>query len=91
MLDVWHRIAEFKNVFNSFCELSDVNAKVEFSFEWKRKYEIFDMLKNERIPRNCYFSCEMTNTKKPCGKCHKCKEIKIANYEMELYKNEVTD
>jgi len=78
----WHFNHEFKEAFRTMCGLKGLEAKLSFPLEYHHKWEVMQDLKSEKIPDNCWFSCDGTANKKPCGSCSKCKEIEDAKKEL---------
>lgn len=78
----WHYRGYFVNAFNAMQKLKGVDAKLEFPFEWDNKAEIYARLHADKVPNNCWFSCEETKTSKACGTCDKCVSIKKAIHEV---------
>ncbi|GAG31920.1 unnamed protein product, partial [marine sediment metagenome] len=74
--DFWHYRSDFENAFYALCKLKGVKAELELPFEWKKKRDLYAMLRVDKVPNNCWFSCEDTAKGKPCGVCDKCLDIK---------------
>lgn len=83
---IWKSKAEFEKAFYSLCKLKGVDAKLEFSLDEWRKYQVLNYLKEEGITHNMWWACERPIRKKPCGVCYKCCEIKMAGIEFEMEK-----
>lgn len=85
--DFWHVKHEFESVIHSSHKLLLSNGKVppiEYPFEWLDKAYIitnyYKYDKNIAPILDLTYYCEK-GTVKPCGKCNKCKEFKIAKKE----------
>ena len=80
--DIWHKIYEFKQIFNSnklFVENTTIELK--FPLEWITKQEVIKFLMKYNLIRYTSY-CEGYGIK-PCGECMSCKRILLAKREME--------
>ena len=80
--DIWHKIYEFKQIFNSnklFVENTTIELK--FPLEWIKKHEIINFLTKYKLINYTSY-CEEENIKS-CGKCPSCKRVLLARREME--------
>ena len=71
--DIWHRIAEFKQIFRAF-KLFAYNDSLELKFplEWVKKQEVIKFLEKHSLLKYTTF-CE--ESYKPCGACPSCKRV----------------
>lgn len=79
----WHYHKAFSEVFDSVCKLFAISAELSFPFEWMKKKDVYETLRNTKVPNNCWFSCENTSNGKSCGVCDKCKEIKTLKADVK--------
>ena len=78
----WHFRYLFEEVFNAMCVLKGIAAKLKYPAEWHDKAKILELLKKDKVPNNCWFSCESTKNGKACGECYKCREITEAKQKL---------
>lgn len=83
---IWHHKRDFEDVFDSICRLKNIDAKLHFSLENFRKYQVLQKLTEYGIKDNMWWSCENPQNKKPCGICYKCCELKLADIKFEMDK-----
>lgn len=74
--DFWHFGERFKKTFDALAAARDKPPTLELGQEWKEKWEILEYLRKNKVPDNCWWTCEMVGKNlRPCGKCKKCEEL----------------
>lgn len=75
---MWHIRQHFEEAYVSICKMMmKTNCKVSFPFELKTKVEVVEYLTDNKLIDNIW-TCDEVKSTKPCGECHKCKELKDA-------------
>jgi len=82
----WHGVEEWDWAWKGLDKLYRRETTYVCDFEYKEKWEILQKLQEYRIPKRCWWTCEHPDGKKPCGRCHKCRELEHAKIELAWLK-----
>jgi len=84
--DFWHYVGEFNRVLDSVNKSMKKTVKYTFPLEWEAKADIVRQVREEGIERYCW-TCEgATTLMVPCNNCVPCRNLAIANSEIEIRK-----
>lgn len=83
----WNTKREFEDIIYGFMTIKNITIKVNYPLQYTVKGDIIKELKEEKLYDLCWI-CESPKKQGrafiPCGKCNKCKELKIAEYALKL-------
>lgn len=80
----WQRKTEFEEAWRALQALEQKEWQIHYPLKHKSKSDVLSSLERNRIPANCWWTCEKPPGKKPCGHCNKCIELAVGIYERGL-------